>query len=1283
MKNLKKLLAVALAVAMMITAMAPAFAQEAAAPALSADATICKDLGMLLGADGGVTPEYTATKPSRIQAAVMFLRLKGLEDEARAFTGTDNFSDVTAGWEKPYTAYLKANPDLGFVGIGDNKFDPNSKITAAQYYKVVLTALGYVVKADANAEGDYEFKDVLTFAASKGLKAVADVTEFTVDNLATATVEGLKATVKGENKTLVEKLVEAGTIDASKAEDAGIYSPVPPAQALDIDNVVALNSKVLEVTLNTAVTSTSKSDITVKDSAGKAIAVVDAKIAEYDPKNKTLLFTLESDTTSGTVYTATNGNTSINFGGKSVDTTKPELESNAIKATDYNEISIDFDEPVVLDGATVTIAEKYGDKNALAVSDVRYGESNMQLRFTTAAQTSAKLYAVTVSGVKDFAGNVIDTDSSQTFAGKGMPTDALKVVNAVATDCDTVLVQFNVKVDPSLVAADKFSIMQQYGSNTTVTVNSARLATTDDYLNDTETDKVAYNDTGKYVVLNVEPTMTTTQYKLTVSGLKTLYGKSLSGTSVDTWHAFTGKKKPSDAFKYSNPVVSSNTTIQITFDNKVTKATAENIANYSIALAYGTKAALAVKKAVLDSDNQKTVTLTTDSMASALYKLTVTGITDLYGNSIKTADNANVKNFSGIGVADAITKITSITRPDTDAQKKIIVTFNQSVGDEATDVSHYFIDNGVGYPTKAKKVSGQPKQVELTIGETKSNVVYTLTVKNLPNADGVAMAEAGVKATFVGNSDESVKPQIQAVIATDNQTLKIYLDRSATDSSMDRFGAADNATNNSGRIWDSMINKLISGQLTYTKKSGSSTATVNLGTNTEFAWQDSDDPNILVVRVSTPDAFASANVPSDGSFVLHAPSNFDPDYNDVKFAPIEDDPAGISIDSVQALDKKTLRVYFSSPAYDPGAAKYPTSGGYPNIKDFAKVGTSDDYNDGSNWTFASAAPIDDTFRVWDFVLSGSNAFVDGKTYYLIVNPTKATLAGKIGDTYLGTPPIVTMADEDDSSKTTVQQVRVFAGNGDNPASIDDIDVAATDTNTLVVYYPEAMDQATAENPANYNILASGNSSSLGALMSDGNRFTTADIGEVWYDKANYTATIKLLKSFKSSANTVYLNINGVKNVSLQKDVDNTVYSQVALSDADPAPLAVTSATYDGLTGKLTLFLNMQVVDNGGFYTSYDSTKLLQDFDIEVLTGTNTYTPIDAYIQSVTLNKGVVGSKDSWIDIQLNPIPGIVTNGLGTVNIDASFTTGSGMLGVNGQPLDDDMTQITFQQKAGH
>ena len=125
------------------------------ADSIGKEAQACKELGVLIGADStGVSPQYLSTTPTRIQALIIVLRLKGLYSEATEYEGENNFKDASAaGWAENYMAYAKSHPELGWGGYPDGTFAPARKIDGQAFYKVMLETLGY--KQDI----DFEYAD--------------------------------------------------------------------------------------------------------------------------------------------------------------------------------------------------------------------------------------------------------------------------------------------------------------------------------------------------------------------------------------------------------------------------------------------------------------------------------------------------------------------------------------------------------------------------------------------------------------------------------------------------------------------------------------------------------------------------------------------------------------------------------------------------------------------------------------------------------------------------------------------------------------------------------------------------------------------------------------------------------------------------------------------------------------------------------------------------------------------------------------------------------------------
>ncbi len=165
MRNLKKVLALVLAVAMIASMGLVASAvtySDVAANANYADAVnLLSNLGIIKGYDDGTfKPDNAVT---RAEAATMIVRMLGLDDEVEQ--GDSIFTDVKAAdWFSGYVNVAVAN---GIVnGMGNNTFNPNGEVTYEQIVKMIVCALGYEPVAEAKS-GDHWSDGYLLAASSK------------------------------------------------------------------------------------------------------------------------------------------------------------------------------------------------------------------------------------------------------------------------------------------------------------------------------------------------------------------------------------------------------------------------------------------------------------------------------------------------------------------------------------------------------------------------------------------------------------------------------------------------------------------------------------------------------------------------------------------------------------------------------------------------------------------------------------------------------------------------------------------------------------------------------------------------------------------------------------------------------------------------------------------------------------------------------------------------------------------------------------------------------------
>ncbi|WP_337101393.1 plastocyanin/azurin family copper-binding protein [Paenibacillus sp. YIM B09110] len=189
-----------------------ASAEEQTAETVRTDADTAAELGLLQGDGNGVNETYLAKKSTRLQAAIMSLRLQGLLDDAIAYTGIGNFSDASqvSNKNQAVLAYLKNHPELGWTGIGNGKFNPAAGISSQQLYKVLLEIAGF------KAQKDFPYADTEQFSAKKGLRQIAGTASLTNEHIATALVEALNVTTSG-GTSLFADLKAKGVIAATAA----------------------------------------------------------------------------------------------------------------------------------------------------------------------------------------------------------------------------------------------------------------------------------------------------------------------------------------------------------------------------------------------------------------------------------------------------------------------------------------------------------------------------------------------------------------------------------------------------------------------------------------------------------------------------------------------------------------------------------------------------------------------------------------------------------------------------------------------------------------------------------------------------------------------------------------------------------------------------------------------------------------------------------------------------------------------------------------------------------
>lgn len=180
-----------------------------------------KELGLFMGSENGFELDR---QPNRLEGAVMLVRLLGKEKSALASNSKCPFNDVPA-WAAPYVGYMYSNRLTS--GKSQYEFGSEDLITPEQYLTFVLRALGY-----DDSKGDFSWDEARDKALNVDLIDGATYStlkqkSFLRDDVVGISYDALEVNLKGQDKSLSDKLVEEKVITAEQIEKAQTIISTP------------------------------------------------------------------------------------------------------------------------------------------------------------------------------------------------------------------------------------------------------------------------------------------------------------------------------------------------------------------------------------------------------------------------------------------------------------------------------------------------------------------------------------------------------------------------------------------------------------------------------------------------------------------------------------------------------------------------------------------------------------------------------------------------------------------------------------------------------------------------------------------------------------------------------------------------------------------------------------------------------------------------------------------------------------------------------------------------
>lgn len=760
MRNLRKLTAVVLAVALVLTSMAAAFAATeesttaATATVVNGDkAAVLKELKLYAGTDD-TNPAAGLDAALKVQDALIWLATEfGYKAEADKLTDEDatkalaKFADAKdiSEYAKKVVAYSAQEGIIaGEVDkAGKLYVRPAASVTAARFATFMLKGLGY------DLTGSFT-ESVAQLAEVDGSKIDADATGDLTRDAAVGFMYGILTAKTESGKTVAENLLAA---DSSLQTVLSKNSLLPVNGTLALDTVKAVANNKVAVTLKEAAAASAADFAIVKKGTTTAVAVKDVA------KESDTLYVVETDAlTGGASYTLTANGASINFTGIAVDNSAPTIVK--VTSPDTNTFEVEFSDK--MDYATATDVANYTwDKSLKTVKAELNGDRN-KVTLTTDVAKRNVYYNLTIANVKNSDGKAI----------------AKATRNIKAVEDRTAPRLTSIQVQNNLMLVVKFEDANG--------MNKAALETAANYsINDLAITSVkAYdtNDDDKYetVVIKTETQTANKSYTLTMENLTD--NSVLANALGKTARTFRGasEDKTAPTVKAGSVKAENNTLVEIEFNdnNAMDAATLEDISNYNITLNNETLEIISAKASSTDypdAYNTKKVTLTTAAQeVNKTYKLEVKAVADEFGNVLKQSGGKYpVFNFVGSRV-DTIPPY--VTKVEYSSSTEVKLTFDSKVDKAtATDPTNYSFNKDIGSPIKAS-LGGDDKVVTLTTQTLTANTTYTLTMNNIEDKFGNAMSN--VKLDILTNAGEidTTVPSISYIYASNNKEIQIYFD---------------------------------------------------------------------------------------------------------------------------------------------------------------------------------------------------------------------------------------------------------------------------------------------------------------------------------------------------------------------------------------------------------------------------------------------------------------------------------------------------------------------------
>jgi Bacterial TSP3 repeat len=432
-------------------------------------------------------------------------------------------------------------------------------------------------------------------------------------------------------------------------------------------------------------------------------------------------------------------------------------------ALNNTQVLLTFDQPVAGGATNITFyrivvpgGDPTQDIGELHILSASLSADGMTVALTTSPQKDLQ-YEVIVTNVAGKSGGMLIDPTQNTATFFGMPpvdTTQPKLLSAVSANQTTVILSFSEPMSLDTPDPTNFPI-------------SPPLVITDAQLSVFNTQ----------IILTTAPQEAGIDYTVTAAaGVKDPAGNLIDAAANSAMFRFVAPPALQTA------VALSNTTVLLTFSERLDQASAETVGFYRIAAPD-----LAVTTALLQPD-QISVLLTTASQANTQYTVTVTDVRGrLGGPPIDPA--RNTASFTGIPAVDNVApKLLSAQATNSTT---VLLTFSEPLlslsnplDNAAEDASNYSLSPAV--TVIGAQLNEAQTQVLLTTLPLAEGVPYSLTVNNVKDLAGNLIDPANQTTTFTfqgqAGLNENDLPRVVGAASTSNTGIVVQFSRPMGDS---------------------------------------------------------------------------------------------------------------------------------------------------------------------------------------------------------------------------------------------------------------------------------------------------------------------------------------------------------------------------------------------------------------------------------------------------------------------------------------------------------------------